>query len=1139
MSPPEHSTKDIFAEALRLTNAAERTAYLDQACAGDLALRQEVESLLSAHAQAGDFLGHTIPLPAPDFLIERTGTMIGRYKVLQKIGEGGFGVVYMAEQVEPVQRKVALKIIKAGMDTREVIARFEAERQALALMDHPGIANILDAGATDAGRPYFVMELVNGIPITDYCDRKKLPTAERLHLFMKVCHAVQHAHQKGIIHRDLKPSNVLVTLHDGEPVPKVIDFGVVKALGQKLTQKTLFTGFQHMIGTPAYMSPEQAELSGLDVDTRSDIYSLGVLLYELLTGMTPFDKETLAKAAFDEMRRMIRETEPPKPSTRLNTLSQDALGTVAAKRQAEPTKLNRLVRGDLDWIVMKCLEKDRARRYETPNAVALDIQRHLRAETVSAAAPTFAYRAMKFARRHRMAMAGASLFIAVLLLATSISTWQAFEAQRARSAERTQRLRAEAQARIAEEGKAKFRHLDYVSTINLAQQAWEENNVARLRALLASIETYPERGFEWYYWQRQCHLELLALHAHSQVLAVAVSPDGKLIATGDTEALVKIWDIVTGHEVCTLAAHPKLVHPQYATTNKEIVEAYTFNMITSVAFSPDSQRLVTASLDSAAKVWDALNGRELLILSGHTGDIHTVAFSPDGRRILSGSSDRTARVWDTATGRELLVMRAKTGIHSAQFSPHSDRIATGGWDGTISVWEAANGRELLHFRASDIPVPGIAFSPDGKRLGTAGWDHTARIWDATTGREQLKLEGHKSFVTSVAFSPDGKRLITSSGDMTLKMWDVATGNELLTIKGHTEGIRSAAFFGDGHRVLTGSWDGTAKVWDVDAPREQVYLRGHKGSVAAVAFSPDSHRVVTGGKDGTARVWDVATATQRLNLTGHTGSVNSVAFSPNGRLVLTGGGDRTARLWDAATGEQRLVATASQGISAVAFSPDGARMATSASSTVEVWEVPTGRRLLRFPARPESDSFQFPRLVFSPDGRRLVGGCSPGIHVRAVRIWDSLTGNQLLKIEELNLYYSLALSADGQMLVTGSVTQNAELWNATDGKHIGTLVGHTDDVTAVTFLPNGSRAVTASNDQTLKVWDIASRRNLLTFRLPRSQILSRAASPKSSQTPSLAASLDGQRLAAGSADGTVTIWEAASASQVAAWQERDK
>src|SRR6266705_240209 len=338
---------------------------------------------------------------------EKPGDRIGRYKLLQQIGEGGFGIVFMAEQLEPVQRKVALKVIKAGMDTREVIARFEAERQALALMDHPNIARVLDGGATEAGRPYFVMELMRGIPITDYCYQNNLPTTERLELFIKVCQAVQHAHQKAVIHRDLKPANILVTLHDGEPVPKVIDFGVAKALGQKLTEKTLFTGFHHMLGTPAYMSPEQAALSGLDIDTRADIYSLGVLLYELLTGVTPFDIDTFRKAALDEVRRMIRETEPPKPSTRLRTLG-DKLPEVARHRHTDPAALSRLIRGDLDWIVMKCLEKDRQRRYETANGLAMDVQRHLENVPVVARPPSNLYRFQKLVRRHKLAFAAAS-----------------------------------------------------------------------------------------------------------------------------------------------------------------------------------------------------------------------------------------------------------------------------------------------------------------------------------------------------------------------------------------------------------------------------------------------------------------------------------------------------------------------------------------------------------------------------------------------------------------------------------------------------------------------------------------------------------------------------------------------------------
>jgi serine/threonine protein kinase len=364
----------------------------------------------------------TEALSKSDFVIEPAGTMIGRYKLLEKIGEGGFGVVYMAEQQEPMQRKVALKIIKAGMDTREVIARFEAERQAIALMDHPNIARALDAGATEAGRPYFVMELVRGIPITNYCDQKKLPTRERLELFMKVCQAVQHAHQKGVIHRDLKPTNVLVTEHDCVPVPKVIDFGVAKALGQKLTSKTIFTAYNHMIGTPAYMSPEQAALSGLDIDTRADIYSLGVLLYELLTGVTPFDAETLHKEAMDEVRRMIREIEPPKPSTRLQTLGEK-LAEVAKHRHTEPAALSRLVRGDLDWIVMRCLEKDRQRRYETANALAKDLERHLNVEPIVARPPSAFYQFQKLMRRHKLTFAASGAVVASFVVGLGVSTW--------------------------------------------------------------------------------------------------------------------------------------------------------------------------------------------------------------------------------------------------------------------------------------------------------------------------------------------------------------------------------------------------------------------------------------------------------------------------------------------------------------------------------------------------------------------------------------------------------------------------------------------------------------------------------------------------------------------------------------------
>ena len=431
--------KEIFADALEKANAAERAAYLAQACGNDAQLRQQVEALLQAHEKAGGFLeepavalpGKTVVLSTP--LTEKPGDHIGHYKLLQQIGEGGCGVVYMAEQEQPIRRRVALKVIKLGMDTKAVVARFEAERQALALMDHPNIAKVLDAGATDTGRPYFVMELVRGIKITEYCDQNNLSTEERLNLFVQVCHAIQHAHQKGIIHRDIKPSNILVTVHDGKPLPKIIDFGIAKATsGQLLTDKTLFTAFEQFIGTPAYMSPEQAEMSTLDIDTRSDIYALGVSLYELLTGRTPFDQEELVAAGLSEMRRIIREREPLRPSTRISTLEAADQTTVAKRRHSEPPQLIHLVRGDLDWIVMKCLEKDRTRRYETANGLADDVVRHLQDEPVTARPPGRVYRLQKLVRRNKLVFAVGAAVTAALLIGLALSTWFFFNERAAR-----------------------------------------------------------------------------------------------------------------------------------------------------------------------------------------------------------------------------------------------------------------------------------------------------------------------------------------------------------------------------------------------------------------------------------------------------------------------------------------------------------------------------------------------------------------------------------------------------------------------------------------------------------------------------------------------------------------------------------
>src|SRR6266478_676550 len=426
--------RDIFLAALEKTNTVEQVAFVHAACGKDEQLRNRVEALLREHQQIGAFLDTPALAASPQspgagpggtriitFVTEKPGDRIGRYKLLQKIGEGGAGVVYMAEQEEPVRRRVALKVIKLGMDTRSVIARFEAERQALAMMDHPSIAKVLDAGATETGGPYFVMELVRGIKLTDYCDQNKLSTRQRLDLFIQVCRAIQHAHQKGIIHRDIKPSNVLVATQDGTAAPKVIDFGIAKATQGKLTDQTVFTAFEQFLGTPAYMSPEQAELGGLDIDTRSDIYSLGVLLYELLTGKTPFETKDLLAVGLEEMRRIIREKEPDRPSLRLSTMMEAELTITATRRQTQPPRLISSLRGDLDWIVMRCLDKDRARRYDTANGLAMDIQRHLHNEPVVACPPSNLYRFQKLVRRNKIAVAATSAVAAALIIGLGVS----------------------------------------------------------------------------------------------------------------------------------------------------------------------------------------------------------------------------------------------------------------------------------------------------------------------------------------------------------------------------------------------------------------------------------------------------------------------------------------------------------------------------------------------------------------------------------------------------------------------------------------------------------------------------------------------------------------------------------------------
>jgi serine/threonine protein kinase/Tol biopolymer transport system component len=799
-NPAEES---IFDAARQLADPTERTAYLNRACQDNGQLRARIDVLLSAHGEAA-----FLESPAGDFartaespkILEQPGTTIGPFKLLEPIGEGGMGLVFMAEQTKPLRRRVALKIIKPGLDTRSVIARFEAERQALALMDHANIARVYDAGATESGRPYFVMELVRGVPITEYCNQRGLELRDRLELFMQVCDAVQHAHQKGIIHRDLKPTNILVAHDDTKPMPKIIDFGVAKATTQPLIDRTLFTAFAQIIGTPLYMSPEQAELNVQDVDTRSDIYSLGVVLYELLTGTTPFDKDRLHSVGPDEMRRIIREEDPPKPSTRATTVAA-ATTAISQRHDGGAMAAALALKGDLDWIVMKALEKDRRRRYDSASDLASDIRRYLRDEPVEAAAPTALYRARKFIRRHRARVAiGAVLLgacavgiiewgMSTVAIAEALDTARVAEqkANRDRDRFRSERDRAEANL--------------YVANIRLAHEEWKQARVSESTRLLNAHLPAPGerdlRGWEWHY------LSSLAKRGADTIGSRSLG-------------------------------------------------------LRTVEWSPDSSRLATTDENHDVKIWDASNLRELRTLHGHTSFIFGgVEWNPEGTRIASADSDGMIRVWNVQSEGVLEFKASKTIIRCIAWSPDGKQLASCGDDNLVKVWDAETGLELLSLEGHDDLVWCVAWSPDGERLASVdNYVHrTIRVWNAITGELlATKPDAHDNSIFCVAWGPDSKRLVTGSGDHLVKVWEVSDWKQRRLI-GHNGEVTSVTWSADGAKIASSGRDGSVMLWNPKSSKPIRTLRGHMDAVRLVRWSDDGNRLASASWDGTVRVWE--------------------------------------------------------------------------------------------------------------------------------------------------------------------------------------------------------------------------------------------------------------------------------------------
>jgi eukaryotic-like serine/threonine-protein kinase len=1116
MDPRKKRIEEIFGAAIELTTPEQRKFYLERVCGEDGALRQEVEELIRAHENSGGFLTGVYEhqedssrkeadvatsLPSRT---ERPGDQIGPYKLLEQIGEGGCGVVYMAEQHEPVRRRVALKVIRLGMESRSVIARFEAERQALSMMSHPNIARVFDGGTTEYGRPYFVMELVRGRSITRYCDEHRLTLRERLKLFVEVCRAVQHAHLKGVIHRDLKPANILVMEMDGGATPKVIDFGVAKAIEQRLTEKTLFTRFGQIVGTPAYMSPEQAGLGGLDIDTRSDVYALGAILYELLAGRPPFDSHKLLEAGYEAILREVRDAEPPPPSTMISTLALEEASAIAQQRRSEPQKLTRLVRGELDWIVMKAMEKDRARRYDTANEFAKDIERFLAGQLVLANPPSIAYRVTKWVRRNRTVATAAALVAVVLMAATVVSGHLAFlaleqldKARKAQAAEAEQREWAE---RVAEESRRRLVQLVVADGVRALENGdwfgaflWftealridkpgspaEEMHRSRIGALLQ----YSPRLTQ--FW----------MHDEKGINHATFSPDGRWALTAGEDRTARLWDVATGR------AGAVWRHP---------------DNVSSAAFSADGRRVITVCDDRAVRVWDTSDDRMICSPLQHDHGVSHALISPDGQLVITASQHEADLptfdlnkqkfelcVWDAETGRPLQTPLRKRGwITHVALSPDGQWLAVrlGRWGSMVVLWNLRQ-PDVLLFSGADqtamerVPIrPHVqeggfavlpdtplisrvnriipasaacfAFSPDNRRIVIGYKDGSFRIWPLDGGsplilqrqevRGARREEGHRF----VMITPDGKRVLAINSEGIVFVWDARTGESLRRLKRKAGELIECG--PDGRLALL-----STQIWDIELDEAVSPEPLHPGLRHAV-FHPDGVHLLTVGLDGAARLWNLAV-----------GLPLPFRFEHNRAMV-------TASSADAAEFPKRMgflshVLSTFTDVHTGAFSPDGRLVVTAADNgSARVWRTQSGEPVTPYVALNGPMSM----ALFDREGERFFTAAGEwGQALASARVWDATSGKPV--VPEIQLPHGLdsaAFSPDGRWLLLQTPGEGLIL-DARTGERVNGLIGIGEPVRSLALSPDGNYLAAwgmPDDESRIHIWDVQTGKMAAAF-----------------------------------------------------------
>jgi WD40 repeat protein/serine/threonine protein kinase len=1066
--------KSALHRALELQGAS-RQAYLDEITANDVELKLELESLIQAHEGSTDsFLN--IPAAAIDPEVAASGLQgdarIGNYRLVCEIGSGGMGQVWLAEQMSPVRRLVALKLIRAGMYDASVAQRFQAERQTLAIMDHPAIAKVFDAGSTQQGQPYFVMEYVPGLAITEYCDQKKLSINQRVDLFIRACEGVQHAHQKAIIHRDLKPANILIIEVDGKPMPRIIDFGVARSAAPRLAEQTLQTQFGQFIGTPGFMSPEQMDIGSQDIDTRTDVYSLGVILYVLLAGLQPFERAQ-QRPRIEDWLRQLRDQEAPTPFAKLN--GNPALAATAAARSTEPSKLLNALRGDLEWITLKALERDRERRYGTPSELSADLLRYLNHEPVIARPTSAAYRVRKFVRRHRVGIAAASVLATIIAAGFAAISYEASVAAGQRDLARQAQRKA-----LTQTAAARLTANDVPTATGIVLEVLSGRK---------QDDSYPAEALSVFHEALAADAQLEALTGHTDVVwSAAFSPDGARVASASWDGTARVWDVATGQEIWKLVGHQKRVN--------------------TVRFSPDGRRVLTTSFDQTARIWDAASGRELIRLTGHAHQVMGGEFSPDGQRVVTVGVDRTARIWDASTGNQLVLFAEQPGrLTAVAFSPDGQRVATAADDKNVRIWNAVSGQQILLLSGHTNRVWSVAFSPDGQRLVSGSEDKSARIWDANRGLELLRLTGHADRVNSAQFSPDGQSVVTASDDKTVRLWDTGSGREVALLSGHTGPVWSVSFSTDGKRLVSASNDRTVRLWDISSP-ELLRLNGHTEKVLFAAYSPDGTRAVTGSFDYTARIWDTASGQELARLAGHTDPVNFAGFSPDGTRVVTASDDQTARVWDPFSGKELLRLKGHKDrLSGAAFSPDGSRIATaSLDKTVGIWDALSGRSLLSLAGHTD----RVLGVAYSPDGRLIASASLDN----SARLWEAATGRQIAILAGHTGYvFSVEFSADGRQVVTSSYDHTARIWDVASAKETVRLSGHTAALNYASFSRDGQRVITASEDGSARIWDARTGQELGLLTGHAGAVSSARFSP------------DGNRVLTSMEDKTARIWNA--------------